>query len=202
MFSEKLVMDALDYARSEIEKYGLPTSLHFDLSLEKAQDLAQKLGADPNLVSVGVALMDIKLGEAFQQKRLAEHVQMGVQAAQDFLKPYGLDVKEIAKVINCIEAHHGAVPHSCLESKIVTNADCYRFIHPAGVLSYIGTLSKRNPDLRAVIEGAEGKLDEKWQLLTIDLCKTELGDVYLYFKEIFAVAKATEEQRLGAGTSK
>lgn len=194
MISEKLVHDGIAYARSESQKYGFPTSLHFDLSLAKAEEVATKLGANVRLAMLGAALMDIKLGEAFQQGRLAEHVQIGTRATADFLKNYELDPEEVAKIINCVEAHHGAVPHSCLESQIATNADCYRFIHPVGVLSYIGTLSKRNPDFVSVVKAAKEKLEEKQQLLTLEICKQELDKYYRSFKEMFAAARAMQDE--------
>jgi hypothetical protein len=138
--------------------------------------------------------MDLKLGEAFQQKRLAEHVDMSVAAAKEFLGKYDLTEDELARIINCIAAHHGAVPHTCPESEITTNADCYRFMHPVGVLSYIGTLSKRNPDLMAVVSGAASKLDEKEHLLTLPICRAELDSHYKAFKEVFAAAKVLQNE--------
>ena len=194
MITKNLVDDAIAYARSETAKHGLPTQIHFDLSLKKAEEISRSLGADLRLALVGVAMMDIKLGEAFQQKRLPEHVQMGVAAAKDFLAPYGIEQDELDKIVNCIEAHHGTVRHSCIESEIVTNADCYRFLHPVGVISYIGTLSRRNPDLVSVIEGADGKLDEKYALLSLDVCKAELAGFYNSFKEMFKAAKVVDAQ--------
>lgn len=190
MVSQSLVDAAVEYARSEIEKFGLPTTLHFDLSFNKAGDLAHKLGADANLVKVGACLMDIKLGEAFSQGRLDQHVRMGVEAAKEFLSAHQLTADEVQKIINCIEAHHGQVPHNCLESEIVTNADCYRFIHPAGVLSYLITLSKRSPDLTTNINGAEAKLEEKRRLLSLDVCRQELDGFYDGFKNAFSAARS------------
>jgi len=188
MISEKLASGSVEYAYSEIEKYGLPTKLHFDLSLKKGREIAEKLDADTALVQVGVALMDIKLGEAFSTGRLAEHVRMGVEAARDFLVKYELNGELREKIVNCIEAHHGAVPFSCLESEIVTNADCYRFMHPAGVIHYIGTLSKRGLTLEKLVEQAEAKLDEKYALLSLDVSKAELLPFYEDMKRIFAAA--------------
>jgi hypothetical protein len=164
--------------------------LHFDLSMNKGREIAQILSADVALVQVGVALMDVKLGEAFSTARLGEHVAMGVQAATEFLSAYDLDESEKGRIVNCIEAHHGAVPFSCLESEIVTNADCYRFMHPAGVIHYIGTLSKRGLQLDKVIEQAEAKLEEKCALLTLDVSKSELLPFYADMKRMFASAKA------------
>jgi len=189
MITAELVTEAIACARVEIEKYGLPTTLHFDLSLAKAEEIAKTLGADVRLTVIGTALMDLKLGEAFQQKRLPEHVDMSVATARDILARHSLTDEEVSRILNCIAAHHGTVPHTCLESEITTNADCYRFMHPVGVLSYIGTLSKRHPDLDSVVNAAEAKLDEKQLLLTLPICKSELEGHYAAFKAMFAEAR-------------
>jgi hypothetical protein len=192
MITEKLVDDSLKFAYSEIDQFGLPTRLHFDLSLKKGKEIAAALKADVALVQVGVALMDIKLGEAFSLGRLGDHVQMGVAAANQFLADYDLTEIEKSRIINSIEAHHGSVPFNSLESEIVTNADCYRFMHPAGVIHYIGTLSKRGLQLDKVVEQAESKLDEKHALLSLEMAKLELIPAYDIMKQVFVSARAAE----------
>lgn len=190
MITERLETDSITYARSEIEKYGLPTTIHFELSIDKAGEIAEKLGADTRLARIGAALMDIKLGQAFKEGRLSEHVKMGVEATRAFLGDYQeLTEEEIAKIINPVEAHHGAVPFNCIESEIATNADCYRFMHPTGVLHYIGTLSKRGLEFDNIVSQAEDKLDEKQEILSLDICKQELLPFYEDFKRMFAAAR-------------
>lgn len=185
MITQELVEKAKEFAYSEIEKFGLPTRLHFDISLAKGIEISKALNADERLVTIGVCLMDIKLGEAFAQKKLAEHVKMGVEASNTFLLDFELDEDEKNKIINCIVAHHGTVPFNSLESEIVANADCYRFIHPKGVIHYIGTLTKRNLELEEISKQAEAKLDEKMAILSLEYCKNELASFYHSFKEIF-----------------
>ncbi|MBK6565948.1 MAG: hypothetical protein IPG18_12290 [Saprospiraceae bacterium] len=189
MITEKLVTAAKEFAYSEIEKFGLPTKLHFDISFEKGDEIAVAMNADKSLVELGVCFMDIKLGEAFSQKRIDDHIKMGVDACNEFLKDYEVTEEEKSKIINCIVAHHGTVPFSSLESEIVANADCYRFIHPKGVIHYIGTLTKRNLSLPDIVKQAEYKLDEKQAILSMDYCKKELIHHYDSFKAIFAVSK-------------
>jgi hypothetical protein len=189
MITEKIAKAAVQYAYAETEKYGLPTKLHLDLSIQKGIEIAKMLKTDNNIVIVGVALMDIKLGEAFTTKRQPEHVKMSADATQIFLGQFDIDKDSRAKVINCVEAHHGAVPFSCLEAEIVANADCYRFVHPKGVLHFIGTLTKRNLSFKEIIDGAEAKLEEKNKILSLPYCKKELGPYYVAFKKMFAEAR-------------
>ncbi len=189
MISEKITKEAVQYAYAETEKNGLPTRMHLDLSIEKGIEIAKMLNADSNIVIAGVALMDVKLGEAFATKRQPEHVKMSADAAKVFLNQFDVDKDTKAKIINCVEAHHGAVPFSCIEAEIVANADCYRFVHPKGVLHYIGTLTKRNLSFKEIIDGAEAKLEEKNMILSLPYCKKELEPYYVAFKKMFAEAR-------------
>lgn len=176
-------------ALAEIEQYGLPTTLHFDLSLNKGKEIARIVGANEQLVAIGVCLMDLKLGEAFKSGELAKHVAMSVEASMQLLTSLQVDAETAAKITNCVAAHHGTVPFESLESEVVANADCYRFLHPKGVVHYIGTLTKRNPDVTEVIKAAESKLDEKYKILSLAVCKKELEPFYHQFKSIFAACK-------------
>ena len=150
-----IVEQSRKFALSEIEKFGLPNRIHFEISEKKAAELAEKLGADKEIVLAGVALMDLKLGKAFKEGRLDEHINMSVLAAREFLKGFGISEEKKERIINCIEAHHGTVPYKCKEAEICANADCYRFIHPKGFFVYLTVLGNRNPDFSACLAAAE-----------------------------------------------
>lgn len=191
--TDEVVKKAIQYAYDETDKYGLPTKLHLDLSIEKGIEIAEMLEADSNIVAVGVALMDIKLGEAFAAKRQPEHVKMSAEATRAFLSQHNIKEHLADKVINCVEAHHGTIPFSCIEAEIVANADCYRFIHPKGVFHYIGTLTKRNLSFKEIIDGADAKLEEKNKILSLPYCKKQLEPHYISFKKMFAEARVGEK---------
>lgn len=180
---------AKELALSEIEKYGLPTKIHFEISYVQGIKIAEKLNGDVDLVGIGVSLMDLKLGEAFKKQKLAEHVKMSAEASEQFLKSYSIDDEIQGKILNCIQAHHGKIPFNCIEAEISANADCYRFIHPTGVIHYIGTLTKRGLEFQEVVNQAESKLDEKWEILSLDYCKNELTEHYYSFKKLFAATR-------------
>lgn len=188
--NRNVVNRALELARMEATQYGLPTEVHLDLSLQKAQEIARRLGADVNLATVGAALMDLKLGEAFAQKRLPEHVEMGVEASKQFLREQQVGESEERILLNCVAAHHGTVPFESLEAEIVANADCYRFIHPRGVVDYLGTLARRGLALDAVCDQATAKLEEKWRILSLEECKSDLTPYYRFFSDAFGAAKS------------
>jgi hypothetical protein len=88
-----------------------------------------------------------------------------------------------------VEAHHGQVPYTCIEAEICANADCYRFISPKGVLSYLTVLGKRHDDFTICLNEVEKKLDEKYSILSLDLCKQELEPWYQTFKTAIQQSK-------------
>ena len=184
-----IAAEARNYACSEMQKCGLPTVALFELSEKKALELAEKLSADTMVVQAGHALMDIKLGQAFTENRLPEHIQMGVEAARSFLKQFELGEETQQKIINCIEAHHGTVPFTCIEAEICANADCYRFIHPRGFFIYLTGLSRKNENIAECLQAAEKKMDEKYRILSLDICKGELGEVYRILKQLITEAR-------------
>ena len=88
---ENILQAARAFALNEIEKYGLPAFVHLEIWEQKALELAEKLGADSTIVQLGAYLMDIKLGQAFAEKRVADHVQMSSEAAKTFLQQFDLN---------------------------------------------------------------------------------------------------------------
>jgi HD superfamily phosphodiesterase len=104
---EKLVQISRELALQEIEQYGLPNILNFEISEKKGLELADILSANSDIVAIGVYLMDLKLGQASHENRLSEHVQMGIETARIFLEDHNVDKHESAQILNCIEAHHG-----------------------------------------------------------------------------------------------
>ncbi len=187
--SRELVDAALKFAREQIDQYGLPPQHFLNLSIEKGKEIAKLLQADENAVVVGLYLKDCKLGEAYSSNRAQEHVAMGVEASKIFLQPFNLNQKTIDTLLNCVAAHHGAVPYTSLEAEIVANADCYPFIHPIGVIYYIGMLGKRGLNHNEIIDGVEAKLEEKHAIMSLPYVKKQLEPHYQILKKLFQTAR-------------
>ncbi len=185
-----IVEDARQYAVDEIEKTGLPDIHVFEISEKKAIELADKLQADKTTTLVGYYLMDLKLGEAFKQGKIKEHIKMSSDAAKIFLEKYNLDEESKNKIMNCIEAHHKAIPFSCKEAEICANADCYRFLALKGFLHSVISMEKLL-GFDKMLKTREAKIDEKWAILSIPECKEELEENYKLLKEL--LRKAREE---------
>ena len=93
--------------------------------------------------------------------------------------------EEYEKIINCVEAHHGSVPFTCIEAEVCANADCYRFIAPTGVFTFLDVVAKREMGFLEQIEQAKMKLEEKHAILSLDRTKEELESSYQMFVKLF-----------------
>lgn len=185
-----LIACARQAAFEEIGRHALPNPFHLELSFREGQRLARELGADVEVVGVGTLLMDLKLGVAFSQGRLAEHVAMSVEGSRELLEQWGVDASRRETIIGCVASHHGASPYPSLEAEICANADCYRFLHPAGLFRFAMTLGKRSDDLAATLNQLESKVDEKLRVLSLDACKRELEPHAAALKALFAASRS------------
>lgn len=173
---------SVEIAREEIRKYGLPSMFHLDLSLDAGKKLAKDLKADEDIVQIGIALMDVKLGQAFHDGVQAQHVKLSKEFAEKFLEQFNIPNNVKDTILNCVEAHHAKVPFQSLEAEICANADCYRFVHPKGVLYYFTVVARRFNDFEKELNQVEAKLDEKMQIASIPAVKEEFKKFYDDFK--------------------
>ncbi len=185
---QDIIKKAEKAALQEIEKTRVPIDL-FDIANKNGERLARLLKADENIVLLGTMLMDVKLGECMKEGKLSEHIVRSSTFAKNLLHNLGIDSTSTDKVINCIEGHHKTTPWICKEAEIVANADCYKFLHPAGIFAYIKFLDKRYLSLNQVLNQVESKMDEKWNILTLDICKQELSEYYHTFKKLIEKAR-------------
>ena len=172
------------------KEFAFPITPLFDFANEIGQILAEKSGANEDIVMLGTLLMDVKLKQAMSENRVQDHVKMSLEATKEFLKQFKLNEETKEKIYNCVEAHHGNVPYTCKEAEICANADCYKFLHPKGIFMYIGILSQRyEGDFKKIMSQIEAKLEEKHKILSLDICKKELEDYYQMFRKLFEAAK-------------
>lgn len=160
------------------------------MAAAQAKQLANKLGARPDLCELGAICMDIKLGEAFSQNKLAEHVVRSLDYTEQIMADMDIPQADREIILNAIAAHHGAIPHNSLESEIVTNADCYRFLHPLGIFEYLKILSRRDASATTlqILKQVQVKMDEKWALVTLPIVRAELEPYYQQYRQHFLTA--------------
>lgn len=186
---DELIKEVDKLALEEIQKYSLPAPFHYEISNLKGQEIAKKLKADEDVVALGTRLMDIKIGEAIKQNRLQDHVKMSAEYAKEIISKYKIENELIDKIINCVEAHHKQVPFTSIESEICANADCYRFLNPKVAIHFFANLQKRDMDFDESVKYFESKVDEKWKILSLDICKKELTPSYKLLKKIISELK-------------
>ena len=187
MTTKELSIKCDEYARKEIERYGLPTIRHYELSMSAGIKLASSLGADVELVKSGISLMDIKLGQCAKEGCQAQHVEASFDYAKELLSEWNVDEETKEILLNCVSAHHAKIPYKTLEAEIVANADCYRFLHPRGVMSFHATVVKRGNEHDAALAAVKAKLEEKKNILSLDIAKKDLQKYYDMFEEILTV---------------
>lgn len=186
MFSlslEDVFVEADRLSRLEKEKYKVQTIPFYELTLEVGAYLAKKYNADCNVCKIGLAMMDIKLPEAQKLGMLKEHVKMSVKETEKLLENMDIDDSVKMNIIKCVEQHHGVDEFYSIEAEICSNADCYIFIHPRGVFSYLSMLARRHNDIEKELEQVEYKMDEKIKCVTLDVVKEELLPYYTSFKK-------------------
>lgn len=190
---ENLFKKADDFNRAEIQKYNPDMEFLHDISLDAGIRLAKKYGADENIVKIGISLMDCKLPEASHLGTPKQHISMSSEAAKEILKEADLDVDTKENIIKCVEQHHGAEKFFSLEAEVVSNSDCYRFIHPKGVLYYYSMLGRRFHNFDKELEQLNFKLNEKHNILSLDFAKEELEPYYEFFQKVINEAKKTKD---------
>lgn len=187
---EEIIKKAREWIEKEIDENGSPLLSLVEFSYQEGVKLAEILKADVDIVKVGMLLGDIKLGEAINEGKIKEHTRIGAEAVEKFLNDFDLEKAVKGKIINCVEAHHGTVSYDSPEAEICANADCYRFIHPKGVFMYLEHLGHKEENITKNLEQLEYKLDEKYKILSLDICKKELEPYYCEFKKLIAEARA------------
>jgi hypothetical protein len=126
--------------------------------------------------------MDYMLTQALAQNKQKEHVTMGVAEAKKLLNNFdGMTEQEKENVLACVSEHHGVKKFHSLESEICCNADCYRFLSVKGFVGGLNSGAERPYD--HIVQVYKEKVEEKWNALSLDVCKKELEPQYNAIKE-------------------
>lgn len=190
MISKELIQEAKSLAYGNAKQFGAPAIFHIDFSAAKGIDIARKLSADEKIVSVGTLLMDCMLGPAMRDGKPQEHVEMSVKRADVLLDRFpDVEDQEKENILYCIREHHGVDAFYSRESEICCNADCYRFISVEGVLG--GAMDFRDISVEDFVALFLDKAEEKWNALSLDICKKELEPQYEAIKIFLTRYKKT-----------
>jgi len=177
MISEELIQKAKEFACGEIKKYELPIMSAFDLSNQKGQELADKLNANKDIVLLGTILMDCMLGYAKKEGKIQDHVRICYDATEKFLQQFSeLEDQEKENILYCVQEHHGTEKFYSIESEICCNSDCYRFLSIKGIIGTIREIP--NLTIEEIVDLCLKKVEEKHNLLSLDVAKQELDPQY------------------------
>lgn len=189
MRMKNIIIEAEKLALSEIEKYGYSSKFNFDTGNKRGLELAKRLDVNTDIVQIGTRLMDIGLGKAHSEGRISDHIDMSVEITENFLSRFNLTDEVRKKIINCVEGHHGTVKWICKEAEICANADCYRFIQAKNVFLFIMDLAKEGLSFDETVKLVKAKLEEKYKILSLDICKKELEEDYKVVKRFLSRVK-------------
>lgn len=107
---------------------------------------------------------------------------MSAREAKELLsKNCKITAKEKKNIICCVNQHHGTNKFYSLESEIVCNADCYKFASVEGII--IAIKYTRDMPIKDLVTLLLNKADEKWNALSLPICKKELEPQYKVIKE-------------------
>lgn len=185
MISKEIIEKTKEFGFAQTKEYKRPAAFGIDLANKKGQELAGALGADKDIILMGTLLMDCKLGLAINENRIKKHIQMSHEAAKEFLSRFPELNKEIKEnILHCVKQHHGVEKFYSIEAEICCNADCYKFISIEGITGHIRYAP--DTDLKELVKRYSSKADEKWNNLTLDICKKELKPQYKAIKEFLS----------------
>ena len=188
MITQALIKKVKKFVYEDVKKFGVPSKFQVDYTNEKGQWLVKELGADAKIVLLGTLLMDCKLGQTYTEGRLKEHVEMSRKKAEELLsKDNKIMKEEIQNVLHCVQEHHGVKKFYSLESEICCNADCYKFASIKGVVGSIKNM--RDMPLDDLVKLFLAKANEKWNALSFEICKKDLGSQYKSIKSLLKLYK-------------
>ena len=139
---ENLQKEIYDRCQRETNQFGMGCYYHIAAVVKNAEILAEKYGADKEIVMVAAWLHDVASITDYQLYEL-HHIH-GAEMAYSILKGYGFDDKKIPLVQECIKNHRGSVnleKHS-IEELCVADADAISHFDSVPSLLYLAYVQK------------------------------------------------------------
>lgn len=139
---ENLQKEIYDRCQKETNQFGMGCYYHIAAVVKNAGILADKYGADKEVVMIAAWLHDIASITDYSLYEL-HHVH-GAEMAYDILKEYGYDNTKIHLVQECIRNHRGSVnsEKNSLEELCVADADAISHFDSVPSLLYLAYVQK------------------------------------------------------------
>ncbi len=139
---ENLQHEIYQRCQKQTNKFGIGIYYHIIAVVKNAEILAEKYGADKEIVMIAAWLHDIASITDYSLYEL--HHIYGAEMAHSILKRYGYDDKKIALVQECIRNHRGSIrsEKSSLEEFCVADADAISHFDSVPSLLYLAYVQK------------------------------------------------------------
>ena len=162
-----LQKEIYDRCQRETNKFGMGCYYHIVAVVKNAEILAEKYGADKEVVLIAAWLHDIASITDYSLYDL-HHIH-GAEMAYGILKEYGYDNKKIRLVQECIKNHRGSVnlEKNSLEELCVADADAISHFDSVPSLLYLAYVQK-GMGIEAGKEFVKNKLARSFQKLSAE----------------------------------
>lgn len=170
---EKMRTDILQHLKNELysrcnspsNHFGMGVYYHIEAVVKNAELLADKFGADKEVVMLAAWLHDI--ASVTDYALYEEHHIHGAEMAQDILAEFGYDEDKIPLVQECIRNHRGSlsVDRNSIEEICVADADAISHFDSIPSLLYLAYVRKQ----LSIEEGAQfvrNKLERSFQKMS------------------------------------
>lgn len=162
-----LQREIYDRCQKESNRFGIGCYYHIAAVVKNAEILADKYGADKEVVMIAAWLHDIASITDYSLYEL-HHVH-GAEMAFDILKKYDYDSKKISLVQECIRNHRGSIrlTKNTPEELCVADADAISHFDSVPSLLYLAYVQKE----MGIEEGKEfvkAKLARSFQKLSAE----------------------------------
>lgn len=168
-----IVLEIKNFVEAECKKptskYGYePFPYHFAPVVKYAQELADELGGDKEIVSIAAWLHDV--GSIICGRE--DHHITGARIAEEKLRELNYPTEKIELVKKCILNHRGSQENSAqsIEEKILIEADVMsNFDNISGIFK--AAFVYENLDQGQAKDSVRKKLDNKWKQLHFEKSK-------------------------------
>lgn len=139
---ENLQHEIYDRCQRQTNQFGIGCYYHIVAVVNHAEILAEKYGADKEVVMIAAWLHDIASITDYSLYEL-HHIH-GAEMAYLILKEYGYDDKKISLVQRCIRNHRGSISSEkiSLEELCVADADAISHFDSVPSLLYLAYVQK------------------------------------------------------------
>jgi uncharacterized protein len=177
---EKIVRET---CAKETNEFTHALETHFIPVVENAKILAEKLGADMEIVTLAAWLHDY--ASVYDVKLMPEHHLHSLKFAQEILSKLNYPQDKIDQVKHCIEAHRGSqkIPRQTLEAECVASADAMAHITSFPALLILAW-KVHKMSYQEGIDFAVAKMERSWNKL-IPAARELVEEQYQAIKKVF-----------------